>query len=292
MANCCSSKTVIEVSGTRFCKKHFIRHFEAKVKRTIGRFRLFERKHRLAVACSGGKDSTVVLFVLKKLGYDVDALAVDEGIKGYRDSTLSDLRRFCTKHKIKLNVVSFKKEFGFSLDELLKKKKLSPCMGCGVLRRYILNKASKCYNALVTGHNLDDEAQSVLMNIMKSNNHLLPRLGPKTGQVNDKKFTQRVKPLYLCSEKEVATYAFLKGFAISFIECPYSVHSFRASVRDMLNSMEASYPGTKLGIINSFIKMLPMLKKAPLDKELNYCSNCGEPSSRSVCNACSIAMKL
>ncbi len=291
MKSCCKLKPVVSF-GSLMCRKHFLRYFEDKVKHTVSRFRLFEKKDLVAVACSGGKDSTAVLHILKKLGYNVEALAVDEGIKGYRNKTLEDLKRFCRDNKINLRIASFMKEFGFSLDELIKKKKIGPCMACGVLRRYLLNKASRRYELLVTGHNLDDEAQSIIMNLMKSNTHLLPRLGPKTGQVNDSKFTQRVKPLYLCSEKEVASYVFLKGFNISFNECPYAVLSFRASVRDMLNRMEADYPGTKIGIVNSFLKMLPLLKNVPISKRLNYCASCGEPSSRDVCNACNIIKKI
>ncbi len=289
MPNCfyCSQKPVFN-SGHAMCRKHFILHFERKVKHTIRRFGLFERKSRLAVACSGGKDSTSLLYILKNLGYNVEALAVDEGIKGYRDTTLKDLQGFCKKHKIKLKVVSFKAQYGFTLDKLIKEKKLMPCTACGVLRRYLLNKASKGYDYLVTGHNLDDEAQSIMMNIMKSNVHLMARLGPRTGQVEDSMFTQRVKPLYLCSEKEVAAYAFLKDFGITFSECPYAHSSFRASVRDMLNNLEAEHPGTKAGIVNSFLKLMPFLKQMPVAKELDSCKCCGEPSGKDLCNACNI----
>ncbi|MBI2133210.1 TIGR00269 family protein [Candidatus Woesearchaeota archaeon] len=267
------------------------RLFEAKVRKTIRRFGLFCRDDRLVVACSGGKDSTVVLSILGKFGYDVEALAVDEGIKGYRDSTLEDISDFCKDSGVPLRVVSFKEEFGLSLDRIARKKGIRPCAACGVLRRYLINKFARGYDAAVTGHNLDDEAQSIIMNIMKSNVHLLPRLGPKTGHVFDSKFTNRVKPLYLCPEKEVAAYAFRKKLKIRFTECPYSGSSYRAAVRDFLNGLEAEHPGTKLGIISSFLKLMPALRKLPISKQLNYCSCCGEPAGRSVCSACCIVLE-
>ncbi len=331
MVSCykCRNKPVI-VSSQAMCRKHFIAYFEDKVKRTIRKFGLVERKQKIVVAASGGKDSTALLYIIHKLGFDVDALAIDEGINGYRDLTLNDLRGFCKKHNIKLKIVSFKDSFGFSLDELLTcqkllstksvrfsaqlgqaisehaqelhavsfspqfltKKQFHPCMACGILRRNALNKAARDYDVIATGHNLDDEAQSFMMNLAKANVHLLPRLGPKTGQVLDSRFTPRVKPLYFCSEKEVATYAFLQGFSIKFTECPNASKSFRASIRDLLNDMEAKHPGTKLGIVNSFLKMLPFLKKMPLAGEIVNCSDCGEPSSKALCSACSISREF
>lgn len=289
MADCfyCRQAAVI-IAGRALCRKHFIRHFEEKVKRTIRRFGLFGRTDKLAVASSGGKDSTTILYILKKLGYDVEALAINEGIHGYRDGTIEDLKRFCTANGIRLNIVSYRDYFGFTLDELLAKKAFQPCMACGILRRYLLNRASRDYDYLVTGHNLDDEAQTITMNMIKSNTHLLARLGPKTGQISSRIFTPRVKPLYLCSEKEVAAYAFLQGFEIKFTECPNAAGSFRASVRDMLNGLEAMHPGSKLGIVHSFLKMMPALKGLPVGKELSCCRECGEPAGRELCSACAI----
>ena len=289
MVDCfyCKGKPVI-VTDRAMCKKHFIRYFEDKVRKTIKQFSLFDRKDKLAIAASGGKDSTALLYILHKLGYDVEALAINEGIHGYRDGTLEDLKKICEESKIKLRIISYKEYFGFTLDELLKQKKFAPCMACGILRRYLLNRASRDYDRLVTGHNLDDEAQSIMMNMMKSNVHLLARLGPKTGQLSDSKFTQRVKPLYLCSEREVATYAFIKGFPIKFTECPNASASFRASIRDFLNDLESKNQGTKIGLVRSFLKLMPSLKSMPVEKELDHCSGCGEPSSRPICSACSI----
>ncbi|MBI2574562.1 TIGR00269 family protein [Candidatus Woesearchaeota archaeon] len=284
----CGQKPVI-ITERAMCRKHFVRYFEEKVRRTIKRFGLIGRKEKVVVAASGGKDSTTVLYILKKLGYEVEALAINEGIHGYRDATLKDLTEFCAQNKIKLNIVSYKDYFGFTLDELLQKKNLHPCMACGILRRYLLNKASQGYDKLVTGHNLDDEAQSIMMNMTKANVSLMARLGPKTGQIDDARFTPRVKPLYLCSEKEVATYSYLQGFQIKFTECPNAAQSFRAHIRDMLNELEAKTPGTKLGIVHSFLKLMPSLKQMPVAKEMNYCAECGEPSGKSVCGACSIA---
>ena len=280
----CKANAVITVIGKRFCAKHFSQMLEHKVQLTITKFKLASKD--ITVACSGGKDSTGILHILHKQGFKVQALAIDEGIKGYRDKTLNELKKFCSRNKIPLKVVSFKAEFGFTLDQALQNEP-NPCSVCGVLRRYLLNKYAT--GTLATGHNLDDEAQSIVMNLFTSNSKVAARLGPRTGIISDAKFIPRIKPLYFCSEREMAAYAVINDFGIEFLECPYAGSSFRADVRDRLNELEASHPGTKLNIVNNFLKLKPKAGKA---EAVSYCSKCGQPSEQQLCKACSFVAKV
>ena len=298
--NCCNEKPVISLpAGEKLCKHHFKEYFEGKVFKTIRQFDLIGKEENLGIALSGGKDSLTVLHILNKLSKQnpkikINAIAIDEGIEGYRDKTLETAKKFCEENKIFLNVFSYKEEFGLTLDEMLKILDVKPCTICGIFRRYILNKKSKelKLTKLATGHNLDDECQSILMNQMKNNIEASARLGPKVGLVQDKKFVQRVKPLYLCTEKEVTTYAFINGLLDNFAECPNAVQSYRAQVRDMLNEMEQKFPGTKYSIVNSFLQILPQLKETFKNEAIKICSKCNEPSANDVCNACVYLEKL
>ena len=298
--NCCNSKPVISLpAGEKLCKSHFIEYFKGKVFRTIRQFELLDKEENLGVALSGGKDSLAVLSILNQLSKQnsnikINAIAIDEGISGYRDKTLITAQDFCDKNGIKLHIFSYKNEFGLALDEMLKILKVKPCTICGIFRRYLLNKKSKelKLTKLATGHNLDDECQSIIMNQMRNDIAASARLGPKAGLVQDKKFVQRIKPLYLCTEKEATTYAFINGLLDNFNECPNAVHSYRAQVRDMLNNMEQKFPGTKYSIVNSFIQILPLLKEKFRGGMIKVCSRCREPSSNDVCNACVYVEKL
>ncbi|MBI2146532.1 TIGR00269 family protein, partial [Candidatus Woesearchaeota archaeon] len=222
------------------------------------------------------------------------ALAVDEGIHEYRATTLKDLRAFCGEHAITLKTVSNKEEFGATLDEAFPKvnrgTKKKPCNICGVWRRYLINKHARQLGAtkVVTGHNLDDEAQAITMNLFKANTDLAAHLGPISGVQDHDAFVRRVKPLYFCAEKETRLYAFLKQFVIEFVECPYARQGYRAKIQDMLNDFEAAYPGTKQGIINSFLALLPALQEAERKRpnSIQQCQRCGEPANNEVCNAC------
>ncbi len=293
----CLEKPVIKLQNNNvsLCKKCFIEYFEKKVKKTITDYKLIRKNENIVVACSGGKDSTVLLYLIKKITSNrrdikITALAIDEGIHGYRNKSLEFLKDFCNKQEVELNIYSYKEEFTKSLDEILKTYKGIPCSICGVLRRYLLNKKSKELKAtkLATGHNLDDEAQTITMNYFKNNVKMSARLGPIAGIIRDKGFIPRIKPLYFLTEKEVASYAFLKGFMDKFNECPNSPLSYRAQIRDTLNELENKYPGTKNGIISSFIEILPLLKeKYKNDHEvIKSCKICDEPSSQDICKSC------
>lgn len=265
----------------RLCKKHFISYFEKKVLNTIKKFNMVDKKDKIVVACSGGKDSTTILYLLKKFHGKVTALAINEGIRGYRDQTLVDLKNFCKKENVELKVYSFKDKFGRTLDTMLKQKN-HPCSVCGTFRRYLLNKYAKGFDKIATGHNMDDEAQAVLMNIMKGNTHFLWHSVPVTPK--KKGFVQRIKPLYFCSEKEVAAYALLKEFDVGFTECPYIEESFRNQVRNGLNEEESRKSGTKRNILEKHLVLLKSIKLT--SKGFQYCKECGEPSKGEVCKAC------
>lgn len=297
----CKNKAVTKLQHGNFCKTHFLSYFEEKVFKTIKKYQLIKPEDKVCVAASGGKDSLTALYLTKKyLGTEnLFALCIDEGIKKYREKTIKDLKEFCKKQKIVLKIISAKGEFGFTLDRayplIHQKNKKKPCNICGVWRRYLINKYARKFGAtkLVTGHNLDDEAQAIIMNIFKANTKLSGQLGPVSGIQEYKLFVPRVKPLYFCTEKETRLYCLLQKFKVDFAECPYAEEGYRAKVRDMLNDFENKYPGTKQGIINSFLEILPVIKQqSKRYDEIKICKRCGEPANQEVCNACKIREEL
>ncbi|MBT3721428.1 TIGR00269 family protein [archaeon] len=304
----CQQKAVLKLQHGYLCKIHFIDYFEKKVFKTINKYKLISRTDVVCVATSGGKDSLTLLYTLKKYfernQYDLNnlqALVIDEGIKGYRDTTIKILKKFCKKHKVPLNIKSFKEEFEKTLDQaypiINKKTGKKPCTVCGIWRRFLLNKHAKELKAtkLATGHNLDDEAQAIMMNTFKANVKQTTKLGPKTGIVEHEGFIQRIKPLYFCLEKETRLYTFLKDIEVDNTECPNVNQSYRAEVRDLLNQFEAKFSGTKTGIINSFLYSLDKLKECEIKEgiiEPKKCKLCKEPAQKEICNACELKLVL
>jgi uncharacterized protein (TIGR00269 family) len=282
---CCDHPPVIGA----LCKEHFLSSFEDRVQKTIEEFSLIGKGQRVAVAVSGGKDSLVLLTLLHRFGYDVIAIAIDEGIAGYRERTLVDARRVCDAYHIPLRVFSFEELAGDTLDGLRKKHGFTACAVCGVFRRHLLHRASKGFDVLATGHNADDESQAVLMNLVKGNTELFSRLGPRSG-TGLPGFTPRVKPLYFCTEKEVATYAFLSGILGEFIECPYAHESYRGTIRDALNGVAG--PEERRTLLRRFLVAKAGMQDTEASRHnsarmIRACVSCGEPTSKERCAACS-----
>ncbi len=278
----CDRKAVF--SDPALCKDHLIEHVESSVADTIKKYSLCTKEDRICVAASGGKDSVALLSVLSSLGFNVEALAVDEGIAGYRDESLVELKKFCSEFDIPLSIVSFEDETGKTLDLMVEGR--HPCSVCGVFRRYLLNKHSKDYDLLATGHNLDDEAQGVLMNLIKANTDLLLRTEVKS--LNSSGFTPRIKPFMFIPEKMILAYTVVKGWSLSPDECPYAHQSLRATVRDSLNTYESEHRGTKLALVEAGLRV----SENRASPEINSCSVCGEPSAGNVCRACLLKKDL
>jgi len=294
----CKSEAILSrtYEGHDYCKKHFIKNFEKKVKKTISINKLIGKNERVAIAYSGGKDSSNVLSLLNNIFKDnrnveLFAMTVDEGIKGYRDESIKKTEIFCKKLEVKQYVFSFKKEFGFTMDHLSKRLESGFCGSCGVLKRYLLNKKARELNAtkIATGHNLDDECQSIVMNILRGDLLRLVRVGPMPMIGIHSKFVPRIKPLVLVPENESELFASINDISFYPKKCPYAVDNpLRGKTEDFLNNLEKSSPGIKYSLYESACKIVPFIREKFKTGKIGSCKKCGEPSSQEVCKVCEL----
>jgi len=291
-------------SGEKLCRRCFAESIGEKVRRTIAKYRMFEFDDRIAVAVSGGKDSVSLLHVLAKVERDyprasIVAVTVDEGIKGYRDEALEIAAENCKNLGVKHHVVSFKELYGYTLDEIVRRVKqkgdggLTPCAYCGVLRRKALNIAARSLKAdkLATAHTLDDEAQTVLLNIFHGDVLRIAREKPVTDEAQPK-LVQKVKPFCEIPEKETALYAYVRKIKFQSTPCPYASEALRNDIRTMLNRMEERHAGIKFTIFKSIEKIRPALEKVAKKEGLRECSECGEPTTERICKTCQMLRQV
>ncbi|PVX23864.1 MAG: TIGR00269 family protein [Candidatus Bathyarchaeum sp.] len=291
-------------SGENLCTGCFCKSVDDKVRKTISKYEMFGQQDKIMLGVSGGKDSVTLLHILSKIekafpNVYLCAGTVDEGIRNYRDEALKIAEENCRKLGVDNVVVSFKDMFGYELDEIvaLTKKRgdngLTPCSYCGVLRRKALNIMARDagVNKLVIGHTLDDETQTMLLNIVHGDPLRIARAKPVLNVIHPM-LVQRVKPFCLVPEKEVVMYAYLKGIEFQCIDCPYAQTALRNDLRDMLKRMEHKHAGTLYTIYSSIEKLRPAIEATAKEPKLNDCKLCGEPTVSDLCRACQMLEEI
>jgi uncharacterized protein (TIGR00269 family) len=290
-------------SGEKLCAKCFCQSIEDKVRATIAKYDMFKLDDKIMVAVSGGKDSITLLYILAKIEKNFPkarlcAVTVDEGIEGYRDEALNFATENCRKLGVEHVLISFKDLYGVKLDELVqiirdKKNGITPCAYCGVLRRRALNLAARKagVNKLATAHNLDDEAQTIMLNMIRGEALRLARVKPVLNERHPK-FVQRVKPFTEVPEREIAFYAYLRKIKFQGVPCPYASTALRSDLRTMLNRLEEKHAGIKFTLLKSAEKIRPALERITEKSKLHSCKICEEPTIGDVCKTCKMLLEL
>ncbi len=284
-------------SGTALCEDHFREGLEERVRKEIRSEGIGkDRRHiRIVMGISGGKDSLVMMDLLWRVEreYDVEliALTVDEGIEGgeYRGKRFDLIRRMANERGIKWELRSFKQKYGFTLDDsvVALKGREEPCSICGVLRRRALNDYAKELGAdyLAIAHNLDDEAETVLMNVIRGDPQALRRSENYADELAAF-YVPRIKPMRRITEREAAFYAYLMGIPAEEEECPYARLSLRDQVRSFLDSLARDHPA----VLDSLVRFGDELKEKGKGFSRSRCASCGYPTSggREYCRVCEI----
>lgn len=268
---------------------------ERRIRRTINKYDLLRKDDKIAVGVSGGKDSLTLLTIFNDIekrfpDSEMKAILIDEGIKHYREQALEFALKLTKKLEVPLEIFSFKDLYGYSMDEIVEiaAKKSdngpAPCSYCGTLRRRALNYGAKKMgaNKLATAHNLDDEAETVLMNILRSDINRIGRTGPMTKKLEDI-FVTRIKPMREIPEKEIVLYAYYNNIPFHAFDCPYAPRSFRSDIRDILTNMEEKRPGIKFALLRSGDKIQNLITKS---EPIYNCIECGQPSTTKLCKIC------
>ncbi len=272
------------------CQAHFLDWVPEQVERSIKRYHMFTHHDRLLVAISGGKDSLSLWDILQRLGYTSDGLYIGLGIDAgvsYSHSSLGYAQAFAQEHGLLLHVVDIQAEYGESVPELAERTnrgRHKPCSVCGLAKRHVMNQVAVTngYAALLTGHNLDDEAAILFGNTLSWAGSYLIRQGPVL-EADRPGLVRKVKPLCRIYEREMAAYALLRGIPYIQEECPFAHDSTSIYHKQLLNKLETDRPGAKLSFYLSFLQARQAgLFSAGVDERaelVHNCPQCGQPTS-------------
>jgi tRNA 2-thiocytidine biosynthesis protein TtcA len=231
-----------------------IEKLEMKLAKAFGRaihdFSMIQEGDRILVACSGGKDSSVLLHLLQRarerspVHFDLVAYHLDQGHPGFPVHT----------------VEAFFKERGVEYEiehqdtYSIVKEKLEPgkttCSLCSRLRRGILYNAAprlRC-NKIALGHHRDDIVDTLLLNLFFAGT--IASMPAKLVS-NDGRNTV-IRPLAYCAEEDLGAFAKAMDFPVVPCRlCNEQADLQRRAMNDMVDGLEKRFPHVRQSILGA-----------------------------------------
>ena len=219
-----------------------------RVRRCIEDYRMIEAGDRIAVGVSGGKDSLVTLLALARLRrflptpFTLEAITLEMGMPDMDYTPVAQLCEALDVPYTRINVPVYEILFE-------ERKEKNPCSLCAKLRRGSLNTAltERGISKIALGHHYDDAVETLMMNLLFEG-----RIGcfqPVT--FLDRTGVTQIRPLLYCHEDEIQRIANREKLPIVHNTCPIDGHSRRQEVKELLASMEKTYPDLKQKIFGA-----------------------------------------
>lgn len=286
-------------TSQHFCPRCFSINFEKRVLKRIPRH---IRGHSIAVALSGGKDSTTLLHVLNKFRRKLKiptlfAIVLEEEnleIQATREKIIDELK--ATYPDIQYIQKSFTELFGYSLPKLVQQSdskglRFTPCAICGILHRHgILRIALDLrVDFIAMGNTIDDEAETVFLNIIRGNLEKNFRDTIQYRSVNKQPLPTRIKPLEKISEKTIRDYCRVNQLSIMKKKCTFAKRSFRSQITQFLIEIEKKNPRVLYNVTSPINKDM-LLKTSVV--QVHKCETCSSYSPKPECSACRIVRQI
>ena len=288
-----AAEVKIRAHNSAFCRDCYLLFFRRRVLRAIEKQEMFSQESRILVPVSGGKDSLALWDVLASEGFQTVGFHLSLGIGTYSGNSLAQTEAFANERGLELRVRSLEDD-QLSVPDMDRATRRPACAACGTAKRHHFDSAALEYacDVIATGHNLDDEAARLLGNVLHWQTDHLSRQKPVM-QPHHPKFVCKVKPLYLTSELETASYAFLRGIEYVVEECPNAAGATQLVYKSLLDQLEANSPGSKLRFVNDFVARASAAFSAGDEATTpNSCGGCGMPSYGDLCSFCALRAEV
>lgn len=160
-------------------------------------------KQRVLVGVSGGADSMTCLDLLRRLDYDVAALHVNYGLRGGADADEALVRRYCEAHGVPLQARALNAE------QRADDTEMSLQEAARVLRYDALAEAAadQGIDAVAVGHHRDDQAETLLLNLLRGAGPEGLAGMPPSRPLRDDADVRLVRPLLDTRRADIERYA-------------------------------------------------------------------------------------
>ncbi|MGC9372972.1 MAG: tRNA 2-thiocytidine biosynthesis TtcA family protein [Thermovirgaceae bacterium] len=220
-----------------------------KIAKALAAHGMIQKRERILVGLSGGKDSLLLVSALGELQrtgpleFDLAALTID--ITGHR-SGFEKLSEYCTSSGIPHEILAYP-----ILDIIRDREERSPCSLCANLRNGILfgHAAEKGYSSVALGHNLDDAVETVLMNLFLAGRFKC--FSPRSWRSRKKIWA--IRPLVYLSEDAISQEARRLSLPVTEKKCPYDGNTRRQEMKNLLDFLEPRFPSLKSQILHALL---------------------------------------
>ena len=236
--------------------KQTTKKLQGSVAKAIEQFGMIENGDKIMVCLSGGKDSYTLLDMMlyfKKvapISFDVIAVNLDQKQPGFPEDVLP---KYLSNLEVDFKIIE-KNTYKVVMDKTPEGK--TTCSLCSRLRRGTLYEAARnlgC-NKLALGHHRNDILETFLLNFFFAGK--LETMPPKF--VNDQGDLVVLRPLALCKESDIESYAEAMDFPIIPCNlCGSQENLQRKKVKEMINHWEQDFPNRGAVMMNALQNVYP-----------------------------------
>lgn len=200
-----------------------------KVEQAISAYQMFQPKDKVLAGVSGGPDSVALLHILTRLApkwkLTIGAAHLDHALRNKESQRDADFTAALCK---KLNIPFFKKKANVAAYQ--EQKKISTEMAGRHIRYAFFKQVAQKegFNKIALGHHADDNAEVVLINLLRGSGPLgIAGIPPNRDQTV-------IRPLIYLNRREISFYIKANGLACVLDSSNSDLHFLRNRIRHQL----------------------------------------------------------